>query len=417
MSKIITVSFTLLLIMAVSTLASARFTTPEMIPVDRLVKNAEAFLAKHRNEADAYYTLARIHYLAFSSNKNHVPAYTTYPDGEERLIPSDRPVIDSLARPPKTPVAGLTNEQIIDHAMYAMKSFNEAIRIDPKNGLFHLGLASFFEEFWNWAGKEKPKSIPVPLQDISLRTARTTYWNAFTLAMVKDSKLKEQPISGIKEITAYEAASAFVRLSRNAKEPLAEQERKEVEEAQAAIANFQKLPPSSLITPIVFSFQPVDHLADLLDPDKMVDFDLRGYGPRETWPWVKPNLGFLVWDPDESGRIESARQMFGGYTFQIFWRTGYDALRALDDNDDGVLTGSELDGISVWFDRNGDEHAASDEVTPLKRLGIVSVSVTASEYDGIHPTNAQGIIFADGRKLRTWDWTVEPHTAEHLAAK
>jgi hypothetical protein len=128
---------------------------------------------------------------------------------------------------------------------------------------------------------------------------------------------------------------------------LTDGDKAELRDAKAAMVRFEKQAMErGFFTPIVLSFRKAT-LSDLLDPDKTVDFDLRGYGPRESWPWVKPDLGFLVWDPNESGRIVSARQMFGGYTFQIFRRTGYDALRALDDNDDGVLSGSELDGIGV----------------------------------------------------------------------
>lgn len=139
-----------------------------------------------------------------------------------------------------------------------------------------------------------------------------------------------------------------------------------------------------------------------------MDFDLRGYGPRERRPWVKPELGLLVWDPERTGDIRSARQLFGGYTFQIFRANGYDALAALDDNGDSVLSGAELDGISVWFDRNGDGVSTPDEVTPLRDLGIVSLAVTMDGHHGIHPTNARGITLRDGRTLRTWDWMVEP---------
>jgi hypothetical protein len=35
---------------------------------------------------------------------------------------------------------------------------------------------------------------------------------------------------------------------------------------------------------------------------------------------VKPHLRFLAWNPDNNGQITSARQLFGGYTFEIFWR-------------------------------------------------------------------------------------------------
>jgi hypothetical protein len=163
-----------------------------------------------------------------------------------------------------------------------------------------------------------------------------------------------------------------------------------------------------LVTPIVFSFRPAAHLDALLAPDTQVDFDLRGYGAQEQWSWVKPELGLLVWDPACSGQIRSARQLFGGYTFQIFRDNGYDALAALDDNLDGVLSGHELDGISVWFDRNGDGVATPDEVVPLPNLGVIAIAVTMDGHDGIYPTNTRGITFRNGRTLRTWDWIAIP---------
>ena len=123
---------------------------------------------------------------------------------------------------------------------------------------------------------------------------------------------------------------------------------------------------------------------------------------------MKAELGFLVWDPLESGCIESARQMFGSYTFQIFRRTGYDALAALDDNADGQLSGPELAGLSVWFDRDGDGRSTAGEVIPLRALGVESIAVTATTRDGIHPANPHGLTLRDGRTLPTWDWIVEP---------
>src|SRR5262249_49952661 len=138
------------------------------------------------------------------------------------------------------------------------------------------------------------------------------------------------------------------------------------------------------------------------------DFDLRGYGPREQWTWIKPELGLLVWDPLESGEVKSAHQLFGGYTFQIFRKTGYDAMAALDDNANGVLSGAELEGMSVGFDRNGDGRWTATEVTPLRELGVEAIAVTATTQDGAHPMNPRGLLMKDGRVLPTWDWMVEP---------
>ncbi|HEY1267515.1 MAG TPA: hypothetical protein VGH16_09680 [Candidatus Binatia bacterium] len=393
--------------------AQSKFIMPQMTPIDRLVKNAEAYLVKHPNEADAHYTLARFHYLAFSLKRNQAPAI----EDQGRLIPAEQWMLDQPYFKPKgNPGAKLQDNELIDHAARGVRSFKEAIRLDPRNALYQLGFASLFEEFWRWSKKTRPAATPPELRDITLRSVRDAYSKTLTRALAKESIAQESPVLGVrKSVTGYEAAAGVVRVGQDGS--MTDADKAELKRAKTAMTYFDKLSEKGFFTPIAFSLQPALHLADLLDPDKTVDFDLRGYGPRETWPWVKPELGFLVWDPNESGRIESARQMFGGYTFQIFWRTGYDALRALDDNDDGVLSGSELDGISVWFDRNGDGSSQPDEVVPVHRLGIVSIAVTFNEYDDIHPTNSHGITLKDGRTLRSWDWMVEPHTASRVAAR
>jgi hypothetical protein len=123
---------------------------------------------------------------------------------------------------------------------------------------------------------------------------------------------------------------------------------------------------------------------------------------------VQPATALLVWDSSGRGKITSGRQLFGGYTFQVFRKNGYDALAGLDDNGDGELRGDELKGIRVWFDRNGDGISEPDEVVDLSRLGIVAISVRTTGWDGIHPQNPRGITFTDGHTLPTWDWMVEP---------
>jgi hypothetical protein len=40
-------------------------------------------------------------------------------------------------------------------------------------------------------------------------------------------------------------------------------------------------------------------------------------------------------------------QMFGNVSYWIFWRDGYAAFSALDDNGDGLLRGSESKGLPL----------------------------------------------------------------------
>jgi hypothetical protein len=107
------------------------------------------------------------------------------------------------------------------------------------------------------------------------------------------------------------------------------------------------------ITPIIFSVQKHASVLDLLAPDTHVTFDLDGTVRDARWSWTKPDTGLLVWDPQNKGEITSGRQLFGTATWWLLFPNGYAALDALDDDRDGVLSGSELRGVGVWFDKNG----------------------------------------------------------------
>jgi hypothetical protein len=349
--------------------------------------------------------------------RDTVPAFVR---GEEMPRPAPQWMVRSWPLPDKSQPeqpAKLKDEELIHHAASALRGFNEALKLEPKNGLYQLGRASLLEEFAAWKDAARPASVPDELKNLGTAVLREAYGRALALSLPADSGRRTQPIAGVESLASHEAASALVRLATSDPRSLTEAENKQVTEARAVITRLEALPPGP-ITPVVFSPGRVTRLSDLLDARKTVDFDLRGYGWRERWTWVKPALGFLVWDPLHTARITSARQMFGGYTFQIFRDTGYDALAALDDDGDGVLTGPELEGISVWFDRNGDGKSSPDEVIPLRQFGVASISVKAASFDGIHPMNPRGITFHDGRVLPTWDWMVEPvrEKAGRLAA-
>lgn len=406
----------LLVSLALILSADGKFVMAEMVPVERLVKNAEAYLNKHKDEAEAHYTLARIHYLAFSFNSPNVRAYTRGVEKDAMPRPAPRWMAEGIRHDDaerKEVGDTLSKAELIDHAARAARGFREAIRLAPNEGLYQLGLACLLEEVHGWQDVATAEGLPPELQNITVQKYRGAYSKAFALAIGDDSKLKRRPISGVKSLTSYEAASALVRLAEQGENTLTASEKRELKEAREAVAKFNKLPMGP-ITPIVFSLRSVSRINELLAPDKIVDFDLRGYGTQEQWTWVKPDTGFLVWDPAETGNIHSARQMFGSYTFQIFRQTGYDALSALDDNHDGILSGPELDGLSVWFDRNSDGCSTPDEVLPLRELGIVSIAVEAVTRDGIHPMNPHGITLSDGRTLPTWDWIVEPVSNTHI---
>jgi hypothetical protein len=166
------------------------------------------------------------------------------------------------------------------------------------------------------------------------------------------------------------------------------------------------------ITPIIFRLGEAvtDGLEALLDSRRTVAFDLDGTTRAQRYDWVRPDTAILVWDPIETGRITSGHQLFGSVSFNMFWFDGYRALDALDDNRDGSISGAELIGLAVWFDRNQDGASQPGEVVPIGNTRVASISVIAFCRDGMSLTNPAGLVTIDGRVLPTYDWTTEPLT-------
>jgi hypothetical protein len=237
------------------------------------------------------------------------------------------------------------------------------------------------------------------------------YFHAMCLALPVNGKAAEKPLWGsMEDWVAYEAASDYVRVveSRQARQD----ERLRLSVAKATVRAFDNLPRPSAITPIVLRLKGSESLGTWLAPAVTTGFDLDGTGRPLLWPWVKPDTGLLVWDPDRTGCITSGRQLFGSVTWWLLFRHGYEALDALDDNRDGRLAGHELDGLSLWFDRDSDGVSDTAEVEPVQTYEIKELSTLVTGFDGVSPMNSVGVRFADGRVLPTYDWVVESVTSQ-----
>jgi hypothetical protein len=227
------------------------------------------------------------------------------------------------------------------------------------------------------------------------------YFEAFSRALPADSHMTQKQMFGLRDVVAYEGASAFLRIVKTrAERP---QDAVRIATADAAVKAFEKLPQPMIVTPIIFNLSEERPLESLVDRAARVRFDLDGFG-EQSWSWVRPDTGLLAWDPKHTGVITSGRQLFGSVTWWMFFRNGYEALSALDDNRDGQLTGHELDGLAVWFDRNGNGVSDPGEVIPIDQLGIEAISCRAASMDGESPANHEGLRMTDGRLLPTYDW-------------
>ena len=162
--------------------------------------------------------------------------------------------------------------------------------------------------------------------------------------------------------------------------------------------------PIMYVTPVVVPLTdaPFD---TLVDNDSPIAFDFAGTGDTQAQGWLRPDAAWLVWDPEWRGQIRSGFDLIGQRSWAVFWRDGFEALRALDDNRDGELSGGELGGLSLWRDENSNGVSDPGEVTPVNVHGIAALSVNGrAQRPGLISAPA-GVRFEDGRTRPLYDWT------------
>jgi hypothetical protein len=438
-------SYLFLAFILATSVSRAMFMQPAYVPVNRLIANTEAFLNEHPKNADANYTLARIHYLAFVNKanivgvtENAVPPRVA-PDWllgdfsyHARREHAQQSLLNeygykSVSEVPKAKRSNfwkgtrlkeeqlkkenwqpkkLPDEVSLSHVSKSILSFKAAMKFEPKNGLYHLGLASLYDQYLDYADKSDRTTHPAALARITRQKTIDLYIDAYRLSINTDLKLKHRPASGLASLVGHEAGKAYVRLMRE-KGYLSKDEARLVNEVEKNVAQLTHLRHRA-ITPIIFSTETHASLDDLLAKNVAVSFDLDGNGTAELWPWVKPTTGILVWDPEMEGKIVSGRQLFGNATWWILFRDGYAALDVLDDNRDNWLTHAELDGVAVWFDINSNGKSDDGEVTAIKQLCVRGISTEYKQSpDGIL-FNSGGIELTNGEVAATYDWVASP---------
>lgn len=430
----------LLIIGVFVNIADGRFAMPQYIPVERLIENATAYVQQEPNDASGYYTLGRIHYLAFvnkaflvgafgGSSSRIIPfwwhdnylraarkyeatrialeeyGYESTADVPNAIRDEFRDRVDAIEDTlemenwlPESP----TNEELIEHAGAAQWNFYQAAALDPNSGLYYLGQASLGEQYLEFFKEASTALMPTALKTIFLNGVKETYFLAYDLSILDDLEREHKPAEGLQSLVSYEAGNAFIRLWEAEDQiPLDIQEK--TAGIKANLVLLDDIPPGP-ITPIIFSLQKNTSLSELLATKQVVSFDMDGDGIVEKRPWIKSTTGFLVWDGDGDGRISSGRELFGSVTWWLFFPNGYRAMDILDDNRDGFLSHGELDGISVWFDRNSNGCSDAGEVVPVINLGIIGIATRPNGFDGKSPMHKSGLQFMDGRTLPTYDW-------------
>jgi len=118
-------------------------------------------------------------------------------------------------------------------------------------------------------------------------------------------------------------------------------------------------------------------------------FDHDADGTRTGTGWLLGDDAWLVLDRDGNGSIDTGRELFGvdtlisgtaGTASAVYARNGFEALRTLDANGDGVFNASDaaFTQVRLWRDLNQDGISQAGELSTLSSQNITGIGLTPS---------------------------------------
>jgi hypothetical protein len=331
----------------------------EDVPVERLVANLE------RKAAESPRAEVR-------RNGESEPWYGFEP----RPIPYE---VQQAATPEQKAAAD-------EHLRESIRWYEEALRLDPESLTAQLGHAWSLEQ-----QGEKERAI------------------AGYRAVIEQAWEKERGLSSGnlgQRFYTVEAARYLIPLLHP------DRDRGEIEELRLRVSRLEGLPRP--VTPLAVPLH--DGLAPGDVPStSSVTFDGDGSGLRSAWTWIDTRAAWLVRDPGSRGSIESALQLFGSVSFWLFWRDGFAALGALDDDGDREVSGAELRDLALWHDANSNGMSEAGEIRSLAHYGIVALAYRPGapcNIPGIAGVAPGAVKFSDGRRRDLVDLVMHPARAQ-----
>ncbi len=341
----------------------------EKVPVARLAANLEKKLAAAPKDFDLLVRTARVHAMAYAAKTSELEVRKGEPDEPWfGYAPKNLPFQLQIGESPavvKTAEAHL--EKAVDLYLRAEKE-------RPEHLVTVLGLAWCLEQ----SGK------------------KTEALNRYR--KVIETSYKNGKSSGGPD---WDLLSEAIQYAKPLLDPKKDMEELSRYEERLLLA--QKQPRA--VTPVLVDLSGRGELEAVVDRAARVAFDLDGRGKGGcAWEWIdRDAAAWLVFDGDGTGRIDSGLDLFGAVSWWLFWRDGYEALAALDDDGNGLVSGPELAGIALWRDRDGNGVSDPGEVTTLEAHGIVTLDTRAA-VDAASGLLAASGTKRDGTRFSTWDW-------------
>lgn len=341
------------------------------VPVDRIVANLEARLRETPADAELHQALARAHAIAYARGDSTLRLSRPPFSAEDPKDPPDERQLASQTSAPEVRADVAADPAARGHLDEAVKHYREAVRLYPNSLTAAMGYGWTLAQSGDEAGaREQYRAV--------LKGALEQEWYSI----------------------AQEAGSYLLPLLSRFSQPI---ERVQLE---ITLRDLDKKvrERGRMITPIVVPLAAGAPFDDLVARDAAVAFDLDGSGLPHRWQWITPKAGWLVYQGTGQRRVDSGIRLLGSRTFWIFWRDGYAAMAALDDDTDGWLAGSELEGLAIWQDPNSNGIVEPGEVRPVAELGIVALSCAHVPHPQRFEYSPGGVVFADGSVRPSYDW-------------
>ena len=357
----------------------------ENVPVERVVANLQRLVDERPKDVDLRINLARVHAMAYALKSSTIPSGTRQGRSkDEAIVPWAGYFVPAFRQfEVKTTEDAKALAAAREQLTKAIARYREALELAPDNLTAKMGLG------WTLSQSGDRTGAVAALREVVAK------------ALPEDRK-DARVLGGQRSLTE-EAALYLIPLLDPARD------RDEIDRLRTAAKELAAQPRP--VTPIAVPLRDGLTALDLVDAGASVRFDLDGSALPQRWQWIRPDAAWLVFDHRGTQSIGSGLQLFGSVTFWLFWRQGYDALAALDDNGDGRIAGAELTGFALWHDRNGNGRSDRGEVRPVADWDIVSLSC-AYEIDAGHPDeiaySPRGVTFRDGTSRPTFDLVLQP---------